>query len=825
MNSVSPGVLGGLTLHAADRASGANEMRTLTLEKNWADTPLGPRETWPASLELSVALILSCGFPMAVRWGPELVTIYNDAYREILGDKHPGALGRPLREVWPEIHDELGPLNEAILHGRREAFFAEDHPWKIRRHGLPVQAHFTISYSPIPDPSAPNGIGGILITAFETTERVHKDQRLRNLSHNLELEIEQRTRERDRIWSVSEDLLGVTDFNGRFLGVNPAWTALLGWTADQIKAMHADELRHPEDAAAAIAARASLARGVHTVRLENRFRHKDGSWRWIAWTATAEDGLIYVAGRHVTAEKEAAEALRASERQFRLLVNGVTDYALYMLSPEGIVTNWNAGAQRIKGYTADEMIGRHFSRFFTESEQQAGRPARSLQVAAEQGRYEAEGWRVRKDGTCFWANVVIDAIRDEQGRLVGFAKITRDITERREAQIILQATQAQLAQSQKMEALGQLTGGVAHDFNNLLMVVSGNISTIKKAAPDNPKILRAAEAIALAGKRGESLTRQLLTFSRRQSLNPVVVSLHEAIEAIRTLLASSIGTLVKLEARIPSDIWAVEVDPNELELAVVNLVLNSRDAMPQGGDIIITAANRQLKRNDVGFAAQREGEFVALKVSDTGCGIPEDILSKVFDPFFTTKQTGKGTGLGLSQAYGFAHRTGGFIDIVSEVGRGTDVTLYLPRVHAERQKPSVKDDQVEYVTEGTALLVEDNPEVLRVSKMLLEQLGYRVAAVTGPEAALEAVDAARFDLVLSDIVMAGSMNGLDLARTIRKRRPDVPVILATGYSKAAEEAAAEFTVLRKPYDLAGLSRASAKLRAARPEPSLLAAKK
>jgi len=246
--------------------------------------------------------------------------------------------------------------------------------------------------------------------------------------------------------------------------------------------------------------------------------------------------------------------------------------------------------------------------------------------------------------------------------------------------------------------------------------------------------------------------------------------------------------------------------------------------MPQGGDIIITAANRELKRNDPDFAGQREGEFVALKVSDTGSGIPEDILSKVFDPFFTTKQTGKGTGLGLSQAYGFAHRSGGFIDIVSEVGRGTDVTLYLPRVHAERQKPSIKDDQVEYVTEGTALLVEDNPEVLRVSKMLLEQLGYRVAAVTGPEAALEAVDAARFDLVLSDIVMAGSMNGLELARAIRERHPDVPVILATGYSKAAEEAATEFIVLRKPYDLAGLSRASAKLRAARPEPSLAAEK-
>src|SRR3977135_4203726 len=260
MNSVSPEGFDSSVHRLEGRATDERAMRTLVRDKNWADNPLRPRDSWPSGLELSVALILSSGFPMAVRWGPELITIYNDAYREILGDKHPQALGRALREVWPEIYADLGPLNEAILHGRREAFFAEDHPWKIRRHGLPVQAHFTISYSPIPDPSAPNGIGGILITDFEETERVHKDQRLRNLSHNLELEIEQRTRERDRIWSVSEDLLGVTDFNGRFLGVNPAWTALLGWTDDHIKAMHADELRHPEDAAAAIAARARLAR-------------------------------------------------------------------------------------------------------------------------------------------------------------------------------------------------------------------------------------------------------------------------------------------------------------------------------------------------------------------------------------------------------------------------------------------------------------------------------------------------------------------------------------------------------------------------------------
>ncbi len=308
------------------------------------------------------------------------------------------------------------------MRGERDAFFAEDHPWTVQREGATVEAaRFTIGYSPIPDETAANGIGGILTTCIETTGRVRKEEALRILNDTLGAAVAQRNRERDRIWQISEHLFGVSNFDGYLVSVNPAWTALLGWSEDEIRKMHVSELRHPDDAAHALAGRARLAAGVSTVRMENRFRHKDGSWRWIAWTMTAEQGLIYLIGRHVTAEKEAAEALRESERMFRLFAAGVTDYALMRLSPHGIVSSWNAGAERIKGYSDHEILGRHFSRFYTAAERAAGIPQKALAAAARSGTYQAEGWRVRKDGSLFFASVVIDAIHDETGGLLGFA--------------------------------------------------------------------------------------------------------------------------------------------------------------------------------------------------------------------------------------------------------------------------------------------------------------------------------------------------------------------------------------------------------------------
>lgn len=783
----------------------AGDMRARVRDFDWSATPLGPAETWPPSLTWSVELILASGFPMSVRWGPDLIMIYNDAYAGLLGERHPRVLGKPLREAWPEIYSQLGPLNKAILRGERDNFFAEDHLWLIHRYGIPEDARFTISYSPIPDPTAPNGIGGVLTTALETTDRVRNEKTLRVLTERLESEIEQRTRERDRIWKVSEDLLGVGNFDGYFLSVNPAWTSLLGWSEDELKSLHVSELRHPDDAPAANAVRARLAQGVPTMRIENRLRHRDGSWRWIAWTMTADEGLIYVAGRDITAEKEAAEALRESDRQFRSLVAGVTDYALYMLDRNGVVSSWNVGAERIKGYAAEEIIGRHFSQFYTPDDRKAGLPNRSLSIAAATGKFEAEAWRVRKDGSLFWANVVIDAIRDETGNLVGFAKITRDITERRNAQEALERAHQQLALAQKMEALGQLTGGVAHDFNNLLMVVSGQAQALLRRLTDQ-KNARSLEAILAAASRGEALTRQLLTFARRQPQNPRTVDLNQTVAAFRDVLSSSARGKFDLNIEIPQDVWPVSIDIPEFELALVNLVVNARDAMPEGGSISLTGDNVTLYGGETIEAIK--GEFVALTVSDTGTGIAPENLPKIFEPFFTTKSAGKGTGLGLSQTYGFAQQSGGAIAVHSKLGHGTQVTLYLPRSHQPVAAVVANKPASQSPGRGEKILVvEDNPDVRAVAVTLLEQLNYRTVAVDNAKAALNLLgNGTSVDLVFSDVMLPGDLDGLGLAEAISKRYPQTPVLLTSGYSKALIGRHG-LPILRKPYQISALAEA------------------
>ena len=490
-----------------------------------------------------------------------------------------------------------------------------------------------------------------------------------------------------------------------------------------------------------------------------------------------------------------------SERNFRLLVEGVADYALYMLDLDGVVTSWNIGGQRIKGYAPDEIIGQHFSRFYTEVDRANGKPLRALRIAREQGRYEEEGWRVRKDGTFFWASVIIDPIY-EDGTLVGFAKITRDITERREAQLKLEQMHQQLAESQKLDALGQLTGGVAHDFNNLLMIISGSLYTLRKAVGDDPKSQRALSAIEGATKRGASLTSQLLTFARRQSVNPQTVDVAERIDAVREVLDAAVGSAVTLQFDVARGVWPVMVDVAEFETALVNLVINARDAMTGGGVIIISAHNDK-RGGEVGAG------HVAISVQDSGTGIAPDILSKIFDPFFTTKPIGKGTGLGLSQVHGFAHQAGGTVRVTSELGKGTRITILLPRKDAV----SVAEDAgtVDIGGSGTVLLVEDNPEVASVSAGLLEQLGYTVRRVANAEAALREIELDGVDLVFSDIVMPGKMDGLGLARHLKATKPGLPILLASGYSDAALSVRGDFPILRKPYEIHELSQAIAKL--------------
>ena len=608
---------------------------------------------------------------------------------------------------------------------------------------------------------------------------------------------------------------GVVDYAIYMLdpdGIITNWNAgarrIKGYEAAEVIGRHFGMFYLPEDREAGVP-----ARSIATAREKGKFEaegwrlRKDGT-KFLASVvidAIYEDGeLIGFAKitRDITERNEAAESLKESERHFRLLINGVTDYALYMLDPNGIVTNWNAGGQRIKGYLPEEIIGQHFSRFYSPADQAAGRPARALRLALENGRYDEEGWRVRKDGTFFWASVVIDPIRDDEGKILGFAKITRDISERREAQLNLEKIQRQLAESQKLDALGQLTGGVAHDFNNLLMVITGHIHTLKKNAGNDAKGLRAIQAIETATQRGASLTRQLLTFARRQSVNPQRIDLRDSIHSVREVLNTGLGSAVQFHIDLDDDIWRVTVDPAELETALVNLIINARDAMQEGGSVTVRARNVHI---DDGV---RKGDHVAIEVKDTGVGIPPDIVAKVFDPFFTTKPIGKGTGLGLSQVHGFAHQAGGTVAVASELGKGTTFTICLPR-----GKPGTArtEEEVRSTGSGTVLLVEDNPDVATASTGLLEQLGYSVRWVSDAEAALKELDRDGIDLVVTDIVMPGKIDGLGLARAIQQKRPGLPILLATGYSEAAQNARTDFSILRKPYQLHELSRALSEL--------------
>ena len=566
------------------------------------------------------------------------------------------------------------------------------------------------------------------------------------------------------------------DPSGIVINWNTGAERIKGYMADEIIGQHISRFYNREDRAAGLPAR-GLAAAARDGRYEAegwRVR-KDGTrfWAAVVLDAIHDPGgaLIGFAKitRDITERREAQNRLRESERQFRLLVNGVTDYALFMLDPNGIVTSWNAGAERIKGYKAAEIIGQHFSRFYTVSERAAGVPTRALQTAMTQGRFEAESWRVRKDGSLFWANVVIDPILDDNGQVLGFSKLTRDITERRNAQLAMQKTQTQLAQIQKMEALGQLTGGVAHDFNNLLMVVSGYIPLIKQRLANDPKGQHAAEAIELAAQRGATLTRQLLSFSRRQSLNPTVVHLNEVMEAARPILDSLTGGAVRYVTTILLDVWPVRVDRSELELALVNMAVNARDAMGQGGGTIaVTAENTSLACGDL--ADDLEGDFVALTVADTGQGMPPDILSKVFDPFFTTKGEGKGTGLEPPRGCTvFVHQSGGGVTASrARWGRGP-VLPYICRAHPADMNADVPAE-TQSVSAGACkvLLVEDNPDVAEVTVELLTHMGCETEKVGDAAAALEDRRGARnSDLMLSDIVMSpGPMNGLDAARAV-----------------------------------------------------------
>jgi PAS domain S-box-containing protein len=494
-------------------------------------------------------------------------------------------------------------------------------------------------------------------------------------------------------------------------------------------------------------------------------------------------------------------ALNSTKRHFQILIEGVADYAIFMLDAAGQVASWNSVAQQIMGYTTEEIIGKHFGIFYRPDERRAGEPHRALELAIRRGKHEVEGWRVRKNGTPFFVTGSVSSVRDEGGTLLGFANVLRDATERRDAQEKLVQAREQLAMAQKMEAIGKLTGGIAHDFNNLLMIIGGNAQTFRRLL--DPKLPRAIEAIQTAAKRGEGLTRQLLTFSRRQHLSPTVVDLNASIKNMRTMIESSLRGNIVYNEMISDGVLPVKVDLAELELAIVNLAVNARDAMPNGGTFSISIHN--VTANHEHGDEHLKGTFVAVEFSDTGMGIPPNLLSQIFDPFFTTKEVGKGSGLGLSQVYGFAHQAGGTVAAESKVGQGTTITVYLPCTDEQIASEEVSATKTEHSQRPMVLIVDDSADVAEVTSSFFDHLGYETVYRDSAEAALKLLaDGTRIDLVFTDIVMPGTIDGVGLAREIRSRYPRLPVILTTGYSDAAQAVPPDLRILHKPFDAEAL---------------------
>jgi len=672
--------------------AGGGNLGALMREKDWSSSPLGPPDSWPQSLRTVVGLLLQSRFPMFVAWGKDLAFLYNDSYAEILGAKHPAALGAPFRDIWAEIWADISPLIDAAMAG--QATYREDLPLLMNRKGYDEHTWFTFSYSPVRDESGQ--VAGMFCAVSETTQKVlaerglrENEQRLRSLNETLERRVAEAVAEGKLFADIVEGMdafVQVVDLNFRWLAINRA--------------------------------------------------------------AAGEFERIYGARPRVG---DSMIDVLASQPEHQAAVKAIWMRAL-------------AGEE----FTAVEEFGD---------------PSRDRRA------YEMH----------------YSALRARDGRQVGAYQFVYDVTERLRDQERLHHTEAALRQAQKMESLGQLTGGVAHDFNNLLAVFASGLQILERS--DGSPRPRVFDAMRRAIARGTGLTRHLLAFSRRRPVNPESIDIVGHLKGMRTLLDGSLGGHIQVQMNLGEDVWPIEVDAGEMELAVLNLCLNARDAMPQGGTITITAEN-------VGIAddADAANGLVELSVADTGIGMAPEIVTRAFEPFFTTKDVGKGSGLGLPQVYGFAQQSGGRVSIDSTVGAGTKVTLLLPRalsapVTERTTESSETAARTAAMRRGHILLVEDDKEVSALAVELLSSLGFAVTHVSSADAALGALANGRdVDVVLSDIMMPGGVSGLQLAREIRRRYPDLPVVSTTGYVEAAAGMEDdEFSLLTKPYTVESLA--------------------
>ena len=623
--------------------------------------------------------------------------------------------------------------------------------------------------------------------------------------------------------------------SGRFTSVNPAFLSTRGFGEAELTTTPFLEFVHPEDRAATLAELEGLQRGNPTLVFENRYRTKDGGWCWLAWKATPwpEGGLIYATARDITRQRADAENIRqlntrleqalaqrtaeaaASEERFRLMVEQVQDYAIFMLDCEGRVTSWNSGAQRAKGYEAAEILGRDFSCFHTAEDIAAGRPAALLAEARAKGRARDEGWRVRRDGSRFWAEVFVTTIQGQDGGLRGFAEVTHDLTERRKVE-------AQSIRSQRLESIGTLAGGIAHDLNNALAPVLMGIEVLRSSHPGSSDILDMVEASAA---RGADMVRHLLTFAKGVEGERVAVSPARLVGEVARIVQSTFPKNLQLVTRVPEQTPALLGDATQLHQVLLNLCVNARDAMPGGGRLAIEAAVVEVDAAFMGTLNAPEaklGRYVRLRVIDSGTGIPPEIIDRIFDPFFTTKAPDRGSGLGLSNCLGIVRAHGGFFHVYSHPGRGTTIAAYLPIAAADAVSGATSDlfvpGRAEPRGQGEQILFVDDEEPVRaIARRVLAALGYTpMTATDGTDALIQAAQSRQtLHAVITDLHMP-HMEGEALVRALRRMSPELPIIAASGrIDEVVGERLRQLGVkiiLPKPFTQEQLARAIAALR-------------
>jgi len=819
---------------SAQTTFAASEMGVAIRDRDWSTSPLGPIDLWPATLRTSVNIMLGSAFPSFLVWGPEQILLYNDAYGDILCDKHPAALGRTFREVWHEIWDVLAPLVDRTLVGG-ESYKMHDISLVMQRKGYAEHTWFTFSYGPVRDDAG--AILGLLCNCIETTEAV-LGQRRRAADEATLREHESASREdAERVqlalaagaiigtwfWHLPTDRFTVDEAFARAFGLDPAM-GRVGLSLSQIVATV-----HPDDQAGlAQAINSVIARGGHYAH-QYRVRRTDGRYYWIEANGRvdlAPDGtgllfpgvLIDVESRRaVEAERDQAilklRALNAELEQkvtAQALARGrtwqVSPDILGVLNGDGYIETSNPAWEASLGWTEEELATTYFMDFIHPDDH-----ARTLAVWRDALERDIPALRFdnryrHKDGGWRWLSWV--AVPDA-GKVYCSA---RDVTLERERQAELERAHEQLRHSQKMEAVGQLTGGLAHDFNNLLAGISGSLDLIKlrlrqDPAADVERYLATAQG---ATRRAAALTHRLLAFSRRQTLAPKATCANTMVDGMLDMIRRTVGPGVQVERECHAELWAALVDQSQLENALLNLCINARDAMPDGGRIVIRTDNRRL---DAAAAHAHElppGEYLALSVLDTGAGMPPDVVAKAFDPFFTTKPIGQGTGLGLSMIYGFAKQSGGQVAIDSAVGRGTTVCIYLPRHRGAAEDVDTAPPRAA-AAEGkgkgeTILVVDDEPSVRMLVVDLLEDIGYATLEAENGAGGLALLESkARIDLLITDVGLPGMMNGRQMADAARVGRPDLKVLFITGYAENAlldnGQLGPGMSVLTKPFSI------------------------